>query len=184
MRLDDPSLPDELTDRAMAWVESQRRRHRPGARPLSPEERSEFEQFFNSRVMDAARIALVPLIENPGFYSELPGLDLAESLDLTQAVGIAYRDTILISERHLHPHTPWMPLIFHELVHVAQYDLLGPERFMQRYIHGWAENGFSYGAIPLESQAYELQARYQSRPGRPFVVESELRRRLDLAQGG
>jgi hypothetical protein len=28
----------------------------------------------------------------------------------------------------------WLPLLFHELVHVVQYKVLGLEGFMQRYV--------------------------------------------------
>ncbi|MBU2552523.1 MAG: hypothetical protein KKB20_29190 [Proteobacteria bacterium] len=182
-RLDDPSVMDDLAERAAAWVREQREKHRPGARPLDLREKRAFGGFFNSRVLDSARIALVPLIENPDFYDELPGLGLKEALDLTGALGIAYRDVILVSRRHYGAFTPWLPLVFHELVHVSQYDLLGPERFMRQYVRGWAENGFRYSGIPLEVQAYELQARYQSGSGRIFNVDKELGRRLGLFPG-
>jgi hypothetical protein len=58
-------------------------------------------------------------------------------------------------------------------VHVVQYRILGVAAFVRRYVLGWANNGRRYEAIPLERDAYELQARFESNPGRPFSVERE-----------
>jgi len=50
-------------------------------------------------------------------------------------------------------------LLFHELVHVVQYEKLGLEGFAAKYVRGFL-NGGSYEGIPLEMNAYELDARF------------------------
>lgn len=64
-------------------------------------------------------------------------------------------------------------LLFHELVHVAQYRLLGVDRFSRLYVRGFLQSG-SYEGIPLERSAYDLESRFNlEKPA--FSVEDELR---------
>jgi hypothetical protein len=62
----------------------------------------------------------------------------------------------------------------------VQYDLLGPDKFVELYILGWVNQGFNYAAIPLEMDAYELQNRYEADPADPFSVSAEVSRSLEL----
>ena len=57
--------------------------------------------------------------------------------------------------------------LFHELVHVVQYENLGLTEFAARYARGFLTGG-SYEGIPLERSAYELDARFATSPARPF----------------
>ena len=70
--------------------------------------------------------------------------------------------------------------LFHELVHAVQYELLGPEKFVELYLLGWINQGFNYAAIPLEMDTYELQNRFEADPDAPFSVKDEVSRSLEL----
>ena len=176
----DQEFLDLLIEKAVGWVRSQRDRHRPGARELTRGEKRRFEGFFTAPILDGAKIKMVPLIENPDFYPDLieRGMTEVMDLDLSQAVGIAYIDTILVSETYFRYSSRWLPLIFHELVHLVQHQVLGLRNFMELYLLGWAQNGFNYSSIPFEDQAHRLQARYESDPRKTFSVESEVRLEL------
>jgi hypothetical protein len=51
-----------------------------------------------------------------------------------------------------------MPLIAHELVHVAQYRRMGVIRFVAAYLRDFAKAGFRYSrSLPLEKVAYDRQ---------------------------
>lgn len=164
-----------ITD-GQGWVSEERDLHRPGAIPLDPQARSQFVLFFEDAVLDGARFKAVPTINNPGFYRDLEAKGYEIPLDFTSMHGITFVDTILLSQRF---QQSWSPaLLFHELVHVVQYQSLGIAEFVTRYINGWAENSYQYRAIPLEHDAYELQARYEARPTEPFSVAEEVSRRL------
>ena len=52
-------------------------------------------------------------------------------------------------------------LHFHELVHVVQWQHLGPERFIMAYALGHLISG-GYRTNPLEAMAYGLQARFDA----------------------
>jgi len=163
-----------LTDKAMIWAQSQRSRYRPKGRKLETKEKSELKKFFGQETLDKVRVKMVSVIENPPFYPDLDGMGIVKPLDLKSATGITYMDTILISKRYFKNQSGWMPLLFHELVHVVQYEVLGLRGFMEKYISGWEENGFSYASIPLEKDAFALEARYEADNGRGFSVRDKV----------
>jgi hypothetical protein len=172
--------PDQMLDYFVVegeqWIQEQRTLHYPTAKSLQPDQRTALDPFFSKAVLDCARFAVVDQIPNPGFYKNLQAMGQPIPLDFGQMHGITFIDTVLLSRR-FQPY--WSPsLYFHELVHVVQYSILGTAKFMQRYIRGWAENGFQYGSIPLETDAYEFQSRYEMNPLRPFPVLQAVAERL------
>jgi hypothetical protein len=64
-------------------------------------------------------------------------------------------------------------LLFHELVHVVQYQKLGVPGFSAKYVTGFLSGG-SYETLPLEMNAYKLDARFAGAPAKPFSVEDEV----------
>ena len=87
------------------------------------------------------------------------------------AAGITYLDTFFVVADQARDES----LHFHELVHVIQWRILGPERFLWLYADGLER--FGYRNSPLEVVAYDLQDRFDA-GGEPFDVEAEVRRRL------
>jgi hypothetical protein len=170
-----------LIENGRTWVRSQRDRHRLGGRTLTPAERAALRPFFEERILDSARIVSVPVISNPDFYAGLAALGVPPPLDFTVMAGITFIDTILVSDREHLASDPLELLLFHELVHVVQYDLLGTDVFVEQYVRGWAENGQDYFAIPLERDAYELQNRFVQRRANGFSVKTEVCRQLGFA---
>lgn len=130
---------------------------------------------FAAATLDAARLVRVPIIENPDFYSRLERVPM----DLRRSAAITYGDTILISGRYV-PIAPPPSLVFHELVHVVQYSILGIPEFAHRYVMGWAENGFEYLRIPLEAQAYALERRLGEAELPCGKVDDWVRRKLEM----
>jgi len=126
-----------LVEEAVRWVEAQRGIHRPGARAFSESETVEFSRFFDAQILDSTRIKAVPVIEEPGFLSALGEAGKRDLLlTFTRMAGITFEDTIVISQSQTPLRSQLSPLLFHELVHVVQYEILGVRGFMQRYIDG------------------------------------------------
>ena len=71
-----------------------------------------------------------------------------------------------------------LSLLFHELVHIEQYRLLGTRGFVREYVRGWVLGGRSYMDIPLEEQAYRLTAKYECDPSLVFSVAEAVRSEL------
>lgn len=171
--IDFQTLVPAIVENARQWVESQRDRYRPAARGLTEYERVGLVRFFTSESLDLTRIAWGPAAEEPPFYAALQKLGL--HYPFSEANAVTYVDTIFFAERSGYRDPPPLSLLFHELVHVVQFEVLGVERFLRRYVEGYLEHGQVYGAIPLEAHAYELQRRYDLAPTIGFSVSADVR---------
>ena len=170
-----------LIAQGQKWIKEQRQVFRPRGRLLPQQAMERFGPFFEDRLLQKVRLVTVPALENPGFleaYRPIFAEKTIPLLDFSAMAGITYDDTILLVDRFLGADPS--PIIFHELVHAVQYDLLGPDKFVELYLVGWINQGFNYAAIPLEMDAYELQNRYEADPAEPFPVKDEVSLRLEL----
>lgn len=143
------------------------------------QERSELERFFSPGTLERARVKIVPTIQNPDFFSMLRARGIPEPFDFRAFSGITFIDTILLSQSQMPPQSLLASLLFHELVHVVQYEVLGLEEFIEQYVRGWARQGMRYESIPLEHDARDLQTRYEREPFAAFSVRANVRRVLE-----
>jgi hypothetical protein len=100
------------------------------------------------------------------------GFEAASLPDLPEMVAITFVDTVV-------SHEPFTDrLLFHELVHVVQYEKLGLAEFAAKYVKGFLSGG-SYEGIPLERNAYELDGRFAAELTKGFSVASEVQSWID-----
>jgi hypothetical protein len=85
--------------------------------------------------------------------------------------GITFLDTFFVK----HHRAADESLHFHELIHVVQWRLLGPERFLAAYAAGLEVYG--YRNSPLEVMAYDAQAAFDQN-ARPFDAEKLVAEKL------
>jgi hypothetical protein len=104
----------------------------------------------------------------------LSKMGLAEFADFeAMPVGaITYKDTFFVRKGSLTP-----SLAFHEMVHIVQWDELGPENFLTTY--GTGLKTWGYFACPLEAMAYSLEALYNAN-GLPTDTEAFIREQSKL----
>jgi hypothetical protein len=162
------------------WLHWRRLFYRRRSRPLDVSERAQLAGFHEPAVLDAVRVSIVPKIADPWAFRGLRWLGITTPSSLETMAGMAVIDTIVIAANHrlVRRRDDHLPLIFHELVHIVQYRLLGVRGMVRRYVRGWAGCGYDYWSIPLEEDAYELTERFVERPRSVFSVEHEVRRRL------
>lgn len=90
---------------------------------------------------------------------------------MQEGSGITFKDTYF-----LHPDAAADESVhFHELVHVVQWQSLGPKAFLLSYAAGLLEHG--YLDCPLERMAYDHQIRFDA-VHRGYDVEAEVRAAL------
>ncbi len=176
-RLNTQELVSYLAENAGHWIESQRAQHRVHADPLPDTTLAALSGFFEKGTLDRTRIRHVPSIENPPFYQEFEEAGEAFPLDFTVWAAITFGDVILVNGEQL-PGPPSHSVVFHEMVHVVQYDELGIHEFARRYVTPFVQSRFNYMSIPLESVAFDLQGRFEERSGNPFSAEEEIRSRI------
>jgi hypothetical protein len=168
-----------IISQVAAYITQQRKKHQQQATPLSAQQLTTMQPFFPTSALDPARLLTLTdtRLPNPDFYSKLTamGLDPEYLLDFsTGTAAVTFKDVIVSHERFTDR------LLFYELVHAVQYQKLGLDEFAARYVHGFLEGG-GYDGIPLEINAYQLDARFARNQGKHFSVESEVEKWI--AQG-
>jgi hypothetical protein len=168
-----------VTQQVAAYIDEQRKIYLGRAVPLDTVQNRALQPFFPSSTLDSARIIVLSQerVGNPPFYEDLVRMGFADNSlpDFEHMGAITFVDTVV-------SHEPFTErLLFHELVHVVQYERLGLADFSARYVRGFLSGG-SYEAIPLEMNAYELDTRFAARPTRGFSVEAEVQLWIDAGK--
>lgn len=151
------------------YIRTQREAFVGRASALLPDLAVQMNGFFRPELLNSTRAVVLngERTGNPDFYPMLQELGFNNLPDFSGMAAITFRDVIV-------SHEPFSPtLLFHELVHVEQYDQLGVDRFAELYVKGFLSGG-SYEAIPLELNAYALEDTFRDSPHHPFSVESEV----------
>lgn len=157
-----PALP------VTAYIVAQRNRLGPYSAPLSAEQRAAVAPYFSPEVLASTRLfvaADLPIPEVP-FRAALRQCGL--HIPGTSTIAAITFDHLIAAREGLYP-----PLLFHELIHVVQYRLLGVGLFARQYVAGFLQQR-RYERIPLELCAYELEDRFASSRA-PFNAEAAVR---------
>jgi hypothetical protein len=154
------------------YISTQRERLIGDAIAIDPEARNKLEGFFPESALSETRIVRA-VIPEPRFYPIVRLLGVS-GLPKMSAIG-----AITLVDVVAYPEELDLSTLFHELVHVVQYRVLGLRRFAKLYVSGFLTRG-GYDEIPLESQAYELGERFDEDPARVFSVEEDVIRRHQL----
>jgi hypothetical protein len=165
-----------LSEIGHRWLWEQRNLHWANGRHLRDKEKQQLSDYYDEVILNKVRINPVEKISNPLFLEELRDTGYPV-LDVSGASGMTFVDCLVIRRTFEQHSSIWLSILFHELVHAVQCDILGSRKLVEVYLRGWVENGYQYDAIPLEAQAHRLESRFRSEH-RPFsvreVVEEEL----------
>jgi hypothetical protein len=151
------------------WIRSQERHFHPRGRSLFEEEREMLRSYYSDNLLSDVRLHRLSAENSHAIV--IPRV-------LRRMAGITLGRAVVIAARAPQHGAAWSRLLFHELVHVVQFNLLGVDEFVTQYLSGWGRNGFRYRDIPLERCAYELEARFAENPANGFPVEAEVRRQF------
>jgi len=162
----------KIADWAESWLLNMRQEHRASGRVLNVEERSAFAGYLKPDLLAAVRVVEVDRIPNPPFFPSLSQFSLPAPWDFSSDPGLSVLDTVVLS-KPLIPDGRWLSVLFHECVHLQQFQALGITRMVSRYVNGLFDNGFEYRKLPMERQAHELQFRFDSGL-KVFSVEQEI----------
>jgi len=159
----------------LSWIRQTVTAHAPRARPVAALNFPRLPHYFAPATLASAKVVAVEAVPVP----PLSALGLSQYADFERrnANGITYFDTIFVRDHVADDER----LHFHELVHVVQWRLLGPERFLALYADGLER--FGYRHSPLEAMAYRLEGLCQ-KGGAPFSVEQVVRRELKVLARG
>jgi hypothetical protein len=166
-RLIEPLVPliSWMTARYIAY---HHRRLAPQAMAVPQDLQMSMRAFFPASVLAETRIVRATMPE-PILYPLIRVFSIQGALAMSSIGAITLMDVVA------YPDELDRSTLFHELVHVVQYRVLGLRRFAQLYVKGFLAGG-GYEGIPLERQAYQLGTRFDRWPGTVFSVEEEVTR--------
>ena len=171
---------EAITAAVVDFIAQQRWKYLLESAPMTTVQIESLRSFFPASVLEAARfVELMPdrRISNPLFYGELKSMGFSREVlpDFAEMAAVTFVD-LIVSYGAISEQTR-----FHELVHVVQYQKLGVHAFASRYVTGFLSAGGHEG-IPLERNAYTLEARFKADTSKPFSVEAEVQSWIDAGR--
>ena len=150
----------------LKWIQQTLDAHAHERRAVSSFNFPRLPRYFSEGLLNTASVVRCDRPPVP----PLSALGLREFADFESqpARGITYLDTYFL----WHADATDESLHFHELVHVVQWQVLGPKDFLLLYAAGLAESGCR--DCRLEAMAYEHQRRFDAGDP-PYSVEAEVR---------
>ncbi len=136
-----------------AWIQKTLAAHEKTAQPIASMHFVRLPLYFDHSLLDTAKFIPVDRLPLP----PLSAMGLGRFADFEQGNfdGITYLDRYFIKRTRVTDES----LHFHELIHVIQWRLLGPEGFLAAYANGLDE--FGYENSPLEKMAYDAEASFK-----------------------
>jgi len=153
------------------WIDHYVEAHAHLAVPVRELGFSRLSQYFDQNRLSNSKAVKVDRVQVPPL--SIMGVPLFVDFEKTPFTGITYMDTFFVAP----PAHDSESTHFHELIHVVQWDVLGPDSFLLVYAIGLLLHG--YRNSPLERMAYDLQRAFES--GRP-IPELELQVREKTVQ--
>ena len=145
----------------MQWISATLKSHESQAQPVAAFGFAHLRHYYRPELLASARVVVVDQLPVPPLAAM--GLSQYAEMERIHRGGITYLDTYFVTRGE----SVIESLHFHELIHVVQWRILGPEEFLARYADGL--DRFGYRNSPLEVVAYNAQARFDA--GEVFDAE-------------
>ena len=165
-----PAMVSQLANMVEDYVTSSRKKYASAAVPLTDTQRNAMQPFFSPAVLDSARLCVLrgTRVSNPPMYAMAKMMGIRNLPDFAAMIAITFVDVIVSHEEFTDC------LLFHELVHVAQYAQMDLKEFAGRFVNGFIQGG-SYEEVPLEKMAHALEDRFSQNATQVFSVDEEVR---------
>jgi hypothetical protein len=172
-----PAVPEPTSEQiavAIDWLavylREQREYYGPVGAPLTNQCKARMWPFFSADLLDRVRIIELrgARVRVPEFFTKVRALGF-EPPEIAHLDSVTFLDLVAfnqsLSERAL----------FHALVHAVQIDVLGLQRYVELWVHGFLKTRTHF-TVPLEVQAFSLSARFLRPMMERFSVEDEVLR--------
>ena len=136
----------------LGWIDITLRAHAGNTQTVISRGFPRLPLYFSADTLASAKVVLVDKLPIPPLSSW--GLTRFADFERGNFDGITYLNTFFIKRDELRNEA----IHFHELIHVVQWRILGPEQFLRSYADGLER--FGYRNSPLEVMAYEAEAAF------------------------
>jgi hypothetical protein len=135
--------------KVQAWIQKTLAACEQDAQPIASMRFARLPLYFDHTSLETAKFIPIDRVPMPPLAAM--GLDRFVAFEQGDFNGVTYLDRYFIKR----PVVTEEALHFHELIHVSQWRLLGPEGFLAAYANGLDE--FGYENSPLEKMAYDAE---------------------------
>lgn len=165
-----PAMVSQLASMVESYISDSRKKYVVQATVLTDAQRNAMQPFFSAAILESARLCVLrgTRVQNPSMYAMAKMMGIRNLPDFAAMTAITFVDVIVSHQEFTDA------LLFHELVHVAQFAQMDLKEFAGRFVNGFIQGG-SYEEVPLEKMAHALESRF-SQGGNPFSVDDEVRR--------
>lgn len=160
----------EASDRLASYLHEQRETFRASGTPLANSHRLTMAPFFSPLLLEQVRIVKLDRqrMPNPPFYAEARALGFVNLPEFSHMTSLTFGDVVVFQEEITDRS------LFHALVHTVQFEVLGIERYSERFVRGFLRTR-SHATVPTEAHAFKLESAFVESPERPFSVEEKVR---------
>lgn len=152
------------------YLWNQREVHFVSGAPLAPRQKETLQAFFSPALLE--RIRTVELhgrrLPPPPFYSEARALGFDNLPALTHMSSLTFVDVVVFNDLLIDR------ALFHGLVHAVQFQVLGLERYADRFVRAFLRTNAHF-TVPLETHAFALESKFAVDPRKTFSVEEQVR---------
>jgi len=136
-----------------AWIQKTLDFNEKNAKPIASMHFVRLPLYFDHSLLETAKFIAIDRLPMPPLSAM--GLSRFAVFEQGDFNGITYLDRYFIKQTVVTEEA----IHFHELIHVIQWRLLGPEDFLAAYANGLDE--FGYENSPLEKMAYDAEASFK-----------------------
>jgi hypothetical protein len=136
------------------WIRKMLEANAHVAQTVSSRGFSRLPHYFTKHTLESTKVVIVDPLPVPPLASM--GLTRFAGFVRGDSDGITYIDTIFLKPTQSENENVY----FHELIHIIQWRLLGPDRFLLAYANGL--ECFGYRQSPLEAMAYDAESEFAS----------------------
>lgn len=165
-----PAMVSQLANMVEDYITSSRKKYAPQVLALTDAQRGTMQPFFSAAILDSARLCVLrgTRVSNPSMYPMAKMMGIRNLPDFADMAAITFVDVIVSHQEFTDA------LLFHELVHVAQYSQMDLKEFAARFVNGFIQGG-NYQEIPMEKMAHELEVRFSQNMTQVLSVDDEVR---------
>jgi hypothetical protein len=160
----------DTVSRVSIYLREQRDHYFPSAVPLTNRQKAIMWPYFSQGLLDRVRVFELngERVPNPPFYEEARALGFVNLPEVTHMRSLTFLDVIVFNEKLTERS------LFHGLVHVVQFDVLGVDRYCELFVRGFV-NTKLHVSVPLEAHAFSLESKFAGSPAERFSVEERVR---------
>src|SRR5271154_6881246 len=149
----------DAVERVSSYLREQREQYLRSASRLSDEQKAVMAPYFSDHMLDRVRVLELEgeRIPSPPFYAEAKALGFLNLPDFSHMNSVTFVDVLVFNERLTDRG------LFHALVHAAQYQELGLQRYTELFVRSFINARFHF-LVPLEAHAFFLESKF-ARPG-------------------